>query len=176
MKSVFIILALFLATSVGFSQAEEVTKYFLTLTANETDTIPGQQVGGIGHGASGWLYIGSAKDVSYSATSVDSTHYTITVDYSDTTVSSVAGSSARTIGFKSYVVTLVTDTVANFPNEGNPKNFTSRVLRQAGATDNIPGGRYIRFRVTAPASAKVAGAAADRTIRVSVHLRRYAGN
>lgn len=144
----------------------QATKYMVGLVINEIDTIPGTEAGGLGAGKTGWIYVGM-KDVSYSIVSIDSTHYTTVVDYADSGWSPGTATSALTTGFKSYTITTVTDSVANFANAANPKNLTSRVLRQKGYVDNIPGGRYIRFRVEAPnVASKLAAAAADRTLRL----------
>ena len=174
MKKLIVMLGLLMFSSLPlFGQAENTLKYYVPLAGTAVDTVPGTQSGGAA-GAAGWLLIGAAKDVSYSITCIDSQQYTVIVDYADTGYTAAIGTSANDIGFKSYLALgISTDSVNSVANVANPKNFMSRVLRQAGGTDNIPGGRYIRFKIT-----RIAGAAttASNTVRLMVHLRQYAQN
>ena len=175
MKTLLVVLALLLAFStLSYSQGEgTITKFYVPLAGTAVDTVPGTHTGGAA-GAAGWLFIGMAQDVNYSITCIDSQQYTVIVDYADTGYASATGTSANDVGFKSYLALgISTDSVNSVANVANPKNFMSRVLRQAGGTDNIPNGLWIRFKIT-----RIAGAAstASNTVRLTVALRRYAQN
>lgn len=177
MKHLFVIALLtFLAAGLALGQVSQNQKFYVPLTASETDTIPGTQSGGVGAGGAGWLYVGDA-DVVYSITSVDSVWYTTDVDYADSGYSSAAGTSAYTVGFKTYTseYTTCTDTTLAPVNSANPKILISRVLREKGYCDYIPGARWIRIRIIAAAT-KQAGLAAGRVVRLNVRTFRYAGN
>lgn len=174
MKLLFVVLLV--APVLVFGQVAQDQKFFVPLVLNETDTVPGTQTGGAGNGGAGWLYVGDL-DVVYSVTSVDSTHFTVVIDYADTGYSASSGRSAYSVGYKSYTVTTVTDSIANFADEAAPMNFTSRVVRHKGYVDNIPGGQWIRFRLFGVNVAdKFAATAAGRTVRLDVRTLRYAGN
>ena len=174
MKHLLVIALLTFAVGLATSQVSQNYKFFVPLVNSETDTIPGTETGGPGAGGTGWLNVGD-NDVVYSVTSVDSTYYTTIVDYADTGYSAATGSSAKDVGYKSYVTTVTTDSVAIPVNSANPKTLISRVIREKGYVDNIPGGRWIRIRIIAQSS-KNAGAVADRTVRVNIRTFRYAGN
>ena len=178
MKTLFVVilLSVFGLTSLYAQGEEVVAKYYVPLATTAVDTVPGTQTGGIGAAGAGWLYVGMATDIVYSLVAVDSSNFTCHVDYTDTGYVSAAGTSARVVGLSTYAVNPggSTDSVYSLASGGaNPMDFESTVLRQTGGTDNIPGGRWIRFRLT-----RISGAAAvaDNTIRLSVYRRRFAQN
>ena len=177
MRTLLVVVALLVVSTLAFAQGEiAVVKYYVPLAGTAVDTVPGTHTGGTGAGGAGWLNVGMAEDIVYSLVTLDSLHFTVHVDYSDTGYASATGTSARTIGFNTYAVNVggSTDSVTTIPTGGlNPMDFESTILRQFGGTDNIPNGRWIRFRVT-----RIAGAAAvaDNTIRLSIYKRRFAQN
>jgi hypothetical protein len=178
MKAILIFVALIFLVNMSNAQQVLTEKlYRVALVINETDTVPGNENGGIGAGGTGWLYVGP-YDVEYSLTSQDSMNATILFDYADTGYISAAGSSAKLVGLQAAARTVNEDSLVALADVANPAGMVSNILRnRLGGVDKIEGGRYLRARILGVnVGSKLAGSTAGRTVSLRIRTLKVAGN
>lgn len=168
MRTTILVLALLMLAGVGYGQT--VYKYRVPLVQAEIDTVPGTDASG-GSGKAAWLYVGDSY-VSATLTSQDSVNVQWAIDYADSGWSSASMSSNKNVGFKTVTYAASTDSMCTAVTAEWPTHhgILKRQLRSVN-TDVIPGGAYIRFRITVPDVADVmAGVASDATVTLRVHV------
>lgn len=169
MKKLFAVLVMLVLVA-GFANSQVVVSdrlYRVPLVLNETDTIPGTHSGGAGAGFVGWINVGS-YDVEYSMTCQDSMNAYVAIDYADTGFASETAANGKDVGFKTFTRPAAEDSLVAITNVAAPKAMISRTIRSQ-IVDNIPGARWIRFRVTVPNTAsKLAATAAGATVSLRV--------
>lgn len=146
MKNILItFVALLLVTGIASAQQgvdiqKSYVYYISKITKNTHDTIPGNEVGGTGHGKVGWLFVDN-DNVDMIVTAQDSVNIYWTVEYCDSGYVGATGTSAYDVGHKTVTRTVAADTLYT-----KTTGALGKVLRDRNAgTDVIPGARWIRL-------------------------------